>query len=44
VEVAARDGLILVRDSKNPVGGVQRYSPDEWRTFILGVKSGGFDR
>lgn len=37
------DGDVLVRDSKNPEGFVQRYTSDEWNAFIEGVKLGEFD-
>ena len=43
VEVASRDGLILVRDSKDPAGEVLAYSNDEWTAFISSVKAGDFD-
>jgi hypothetical protein len=44
VEVADRDGVILVRDTKdNGRGPVHRYTPDEWRAFVAGVRSGEFD-
>lgn len=37
------DGDVVVRDSKNPEGGVLRYTPAEWVAFIAGVKDGEFD-
>ena len=40
VEVAALDGMILMRDSKDPRGTVLRYSPDEWRSFVRAVRRG----
>lgn len=44
VEVAGRDGMILVRDTKDHgKGPVHRYTPDEWRAFIAGVRNGEFD-
>lgn len=44
VEVAGHDGMILVRDTKDHGRGpVHRYTPDEWRAFIAGVRSGEFD-
>ena len=44
VEVGqARDGTILVRDTKNHGRGpVHRYTPGEWRAFITGVRNGDF--
>jgi len=43
VEVASHDGVIVMRDSKQPVGPVLRYSSAEWQAFISGVKAGEFD-
>lgn len=44
VEVAANlDGIVAVRDSKNPHGPALIFTPGEWRTFAAGVKSGEFD-
>lgn len=44
VEVAeTADGGRAIRDSKNPQGGMQFYSADEWSAFIKGVKLGEFD-
>jgi hypothetical protein len=35
--------MILVRDTKDySRGPVCRYTPDEWRAFIAGVRSGEF--
>lgn len=42
VEVAAQDGVVLIRDSKHPAAGMQRYSAGEWRSFVDAVKSGEF--
>jgi Domain of unknown function (DUF397) len=39
VEVASHDGMILVRDSKNP-GPVHRYTGAEWRTFLDRIRNG----
>lgn len=36
-------GEVSVRDTKNP-GTEQVYTPAEWDAFLLGVKSGQFDR
>jgi hypothetical protein len=36
--------MILVRDTKNRGRGpVHRYTPEEWRAFITGVRNGEFD-
>jgi hypothetical protein len=43
VEVATHRGMIFVRDSKDPNGGVLRYSVGEWRSFVQGIKAGEFD-
>lgn len=43
VEVAQRDGRILLRDSKEPAGSVLHYTADEWRAFVSGIKAGEFD-
>jgi hypothetical protein len=43
VEVAVRDGMIVVRDSKNPRGRMLRFTTEEWQAFVRGVKAGGFD-
>lgn len=43
VEVTQRDGMILMRDSKEPDGNPLRYTAEEWKTFLRGVKAGEFD-
>jgi predicted secreted Zn-dependent protease len=43
VEVGQRDGLIVMRDSKEPGGNSLRYTSEEWRAFVDGVKAGEFD-
>jgi len=40
VEVAFTDGLVLVRDSKDPSGAVLSYSHPEWAAFLDYVRSG----
>jgi hypothetical protein len=42
VEVAASPGHVLVRDSKDPQGPVLAFTPDEWRAFADGIRSGEF--
>jgi hypothetical protein len=37
------NGLIGVRDSKNPQAGHQVYNALEWQAFLAGVKNGEFD-
>lgn len=43
VAVAMGDGLIGVRDSKNPDGPVLLFNDKEWRAFLNGVKAGEFE-
>ena len=43
IEVGALDGVILVRDSKDPRGSVLRYDASEWQAFLRGVRAGEFD-
>jgi hypothetical protein len=43
VEVAAQGGRIVLRDSKEPRGGMLRYTAEEWQSFICGIKAGEFD-
>lgn len=43
VEVAAVDGYILTRDSKNPGQSPHVYTPPEVAAFFAGVKDGQFD-
>jgi hypothetical protein len=44
VEVAGHDGMILVRDTKDHSRGpVHLYTPDQWRAFIVSVRTGDFD-
>lgn len=42
-EVAFDGDAVLVRDSKDPDGGVLRFTADEWAAFTAGVKAGEFD-
>ena len=37
------DGSVTVRDSKDLTVPGHRFTPDEWRAFIQGVKAGEFD-
>lgn len=43
VEVSIRVDGVAVRDSKNPTGPVLRFTMQEWRVFLLGVRSNEFD-
>lgn len=37
-------GMIIVRDSKDPDGPILEFTPEEWTSFVIGVKNGEFDR
>lgn len=37
-------GVVYVRDSKDPDGGVLNFSPEAWAAFAGGVRRGEFDR
>ena len=41
VQVAHKDGLVAIRDSKD--GSILEFDANEWKTFIEGAKSGEFD-
>jgi len=42
VEVAARDGMILVRDTQDRGRGpVQRYAPAAWQAFVADLRDHG---
>ena len=43
VEVAMRDGLVGVRDSKDAAGASLTFTRHEWTVFVEGVKAGEFD-
>ncbi|HZG89691.1 MAG TPA: DUF397 domain-containing protein [Pseudonocardia sp.] len=44
VEVAQRpDGMIAVRDPKNPAQRELLFTREEWTAFIRGAKAGEFD-
>ena len=43
VEVARKDGVIAVRDSKDPHGAILKFTESEWNAFLAGAKSGEFD-
>jgi hypothetical protein len=42
VEVVARDGMVLIRDSKAPQAGELRYTPEEFQAFARGIIAGEF--
>jgi hypothetical protein len=37
------EGLIEVRNSKNPEAGLVRFTVEEWDSFLFGAKNGEFD-
>jgi hypothetical protein len=43
VEVRGTGEAVEVRDTKDRQGGTLRFTPDEWRAFIAGVKDGEFN-
>lgn len=43
VEVAIGDQLVTVRDSKVVASPELSFTPDEWRTFVRGVRAGEFE-
>jgi hypothetical protein len=43
VEVAHLESWTVVRDSRDPDGPVQHYTPREWACFLDGVRAGEFD-
>lgn len=44
VEVAnLPDGRVGVRHSRNTLGPILRFTPDEWHAFLGGVRNGEFD-
>lgn len=43
VEVAATNGGVAIRDSKDTDGEVLRYSVNSWRFFIADARNGRFD-
>ncbi|BDT86326.1 DUF397 domain-containing protein [Nocardia cyriacigeorgica] len=45
VEVAHLDnGVVGVRDSKNPSGPALVFAPAEWDSFLTSTRKGDFDR
>jgi hypothetical protein len=43
LEAAPVNGMVAVRDSKNPKGPILTYTAVEWRAFLDGAKRGEFD-
>jgi hypothetical protein len=44
VEARRHDGLIEVRNSKQPGAGTVRFTAEEWDSFLDGAKKGEFDQ
>jgi Domain of unknown function (DUF397) len=42
VQVAVVNGLVLIRDSANPNGGVLRLPPAAWSAFLTHTRSKDF--
>jgi hypothetical protein len=43
VELAPVNGMVAMRNSRDPDGPVLFYTPAEWRAFVHGAKAGEFD-
>ena len=43
VEVALSNELVLVRDSKQPLPNILKFTFSEWRAFLTGAHAGEFD-
>lgn len=44
VEVASNlPNVVAVRDTKDRDGGTLQFTPEEWVTFLSGVRQGEFD-
>lgn len=43
VGVAMEDGAIYVTNTTTADSPVTRFTPEEWKAFIAGVKNGEFD-
>jgi len=43
VEVASTDNHVWVRNSRNSNGPVLRFTLNEWRAFLVRIRSGQFD-
>jgi hypothetical protein len=44
VEVAVVHPAVAIRDSKNPTGPALAFAPQQWDSFVGGVKAGRFDQ
>jgi hypothetical protein len=43
-EVAVENGIVALRDSKDPQGPVLRYSASSWGSFLAAARIGSFDK
>ena len=43
IELAPHNGMVVMRDSKDPDGPVLMYTSTELQAFLLGAKAGEFD-
>ena len=43
LQARLEDGMVRVRDSKNPDGPVIEFTPREWEDFLAGAKAGEFN-
>jgi hypothetical protein len=43
IEVAQLDGMIVMRDSKDPGDSMLHYTADEFRSFVGSIKAGEYD-
>jgi hypothetical protein len=43
VEVASMDGMVGVRDSKDPAGPMLTYTSAKWHSFLEDAKKGELD-
>lgn len=43
IEWRCAENYVYVRDSKDPSGGVLKFTCPEWRAFVAGVKAGEAD-
>lgn len=42
VEIAHKDGMYAMRDSRQPDGDILVFTPGEWDAFVKGVHAGEF--
>ena len=43
VEVTRQNGMIVMRDSKEPRSPMLHYTTQEWQSFVRSIKAGEFD-